>query len=361
MAYYRQMIERHGIELTPTAAPSNPTAGQIYYDSTADLIYGYDGTSFVALSNQYIALGGVMTSYTVNGVTFMVHTFKESGVFIPQGAGDIDYCIVAGGGGAMTYSGGAGAGGVRTHTGYAATAQSYAINVGSGGSRGAISGNSPLATSGGNSTLVPTSGTTISATGGAHAKRAAVTPIDTGGCGAGAGSGASNLAGGAGNAGGDENSLPEGFAGGASIYHHNSHPAGGGGGAGAVGTAGTDGQGGNGGAGLKILMAMSAANTTLMLAAADAGVVESSDSNLRYIAGGGGGSTRNGSGFAPGAGGLGGGGDASVTAHPNTAGPWPEDGLINTGGGGGGFGNFTTAANRTTRGGSGIVILRYKI
>ena len=292
------------------------------------------------------ATGGNSVITSLSG--YKIHVFTSGGTFAVSAAGSIDYLVVAGGGGVMSYSGGAGAGGVRTLGGYAVTAQDYVISIGAGGIAGTHNGTSPLATSGGNSTIVPASGTTITATGGGYAARAGLTP-PTGGSGAGSGSGATNQAGGAGNVGGTLNGLPEGFAGGASKDAPNSHPGGGGGGAGGVGTDGDDDKGGDGGVGLKVIMGLSDADSTLVLAAASAGVVSG---DFRYIAGGGGGGVRN---DVAGAAGLGGGGIGSVgTANDSGA------GVANTGGGAGGVGGLG-GVGATKAGGSGIVVIRYAV
>jgi hypothetical protein len=95
MAYVKNsMINIPGFGLVPRAAPNSPTAGQIYYDATADKIYGYNGTAWIALSNQYIGFGGEMTTYAASGVTYVVHTFLSSGIFISHGATDVDSLVV---------------------------------------------------------------------------------------------------------------------------------------------------------------------------------------------------------------------------------------------------------------------------
>ena len=134
---------------TPRAAPDgSATAGQIYYDATADQVYGYNGTAWIALSNQHLGFGGEMTTYAASGVTYVVHTFLSSGTFISRGAIDVDYLVVAGGGGAgrggYRTAGGGGAGGLRStvdNTGgggsveaaYTTSGQAYSITVGGGG------------------------------------------------------------------------------------------------------------------------------------------------------------------------------------------------------------------------------------
>jgi len=133
MAYVKNsMINIPGFGLTPRAEPNSASAGQIYYDATADLIYGYDGTSWVALSNQHIAFGGDIITYAASGVTYVVHTFRSSSSFVSRGAIDVDYLVVAGGGGGGSMGAG-GAGGFRTAAALSVSAQSYAVTVGAGG------------------------------------------------------------------------------------------------------------------------------------------------------------------------------------------------------------------------------------
>ena len=316
MAYRKRMVDMYGFGLAPRAAPNSATVGQIYYDSTADLIYGYDGTSWVALSKQFIGSGGKMTTYTASDVTYMVHTFLSSGVFIPQAAGTVDYLIVGGGG--QGANGGGGAGAVLTAADYDVTAQAYTIVVG-GNNTG--------------SSLTPTTGPAFAAHRGGM--NASGTPH---GSGPGGGDNGCGFAGTAGQGSAGGNSATAAY--------------GGGGGAGGVGVNYSGSVGGAGGVGLKQVMGLSVANSTLLLAAAAAGVVESSDSNYRYIAGGGGGADNS----APGgSGGLGGGGSALDLIAAGSGGH-PQAGEVNTGGGGGG--GYNTGAGY---GGSGIVIIRYVI
>tara|TARA_Y100000590_G_scaffold190629_1_gene216971 strand:+ start:3217 stop:4215 length:999 start_codon:yes stop_codon:yes gene_type:complete len=119
-------VNTPNIILTPVAtAPSSPTAGQQYYDSVKDVLYIYNGNSWVQLNNT--SMGGIIT---VDGAR-KIHTFKQSGTFTPHFSGTVDFLVVAGGGGggngwqSQWRGGGGGAGGLRT---------SYGPTSGGGGS-----------------------------------------------------------------------------------------------------------------------------------------------------------------------------------------------------------------------------------
>ena len=125
------------IIFTPGSAPGSPTAGQIYYDSTADVIKFYNGTSWkglVDLGATTTAIGGTITTDGSD----TIHIFRSSGVFIPSSTLSVEYLIVAGGGAGGSSqsgsgSGGGGAGGYRTGTSFIAVTI-YTITVGAGGS-----------------------------------------------------------------------------------------------------------------------------------------------------------------------------------------------------------------------------------
>jgi len=327
------------IQLTPGSAPT-ATEGAVYYNSTTKIVYVYNGTAWKPFSIS--STGGVITSYTSGGTTYMVHTFTYSDTFTPIVSTTVDYLVVGGGGGGATsYGGAGGAGGFRTATGLAVTAQAYTITVGNGGA----------------------GGTQASAVGvvGSNSSALGITALG-GGYGTNSGSGGSGGSGGGacGTGGGGQN-YAHGNGGTSSAYGNNggtgwasgSNPGGGGGGgAGGAGQNAALGDGGNGGVGSKIVIGLSAANSTLLLATANAGVVESADSNHRYLAGGGGGSGYQSGMQNSGTGGLGGGTHGTGNAQGDV-----DDAVANTGSGGGGNGAINTGGN----GGSGIVIIRYAI
>jgi len=317
-----------GFRLLPSAAP-NVRAGQIYYDATADKVYGYNGTAWVSLSNQFrfgrLGLGGTMTFAISSGVTYVVHTFLSSGTFTSQGVGTVDYLLVGGGGGGgRSAAGGGGAGAFRTAVDFAVAAQDYAITVGAGGAE-AGAGSTP-GNKGANSVF-----SSISAEGGGASPGGSV-GAGSGGSGAGHRSTAGTATDGDfGNDGGTGS--------GSSPY-----PTGGGGGAGAVGGNYSGTASGAGGIGEDEVMGLSAADSFTLLTNAGVGVVSS---GARYFAGGGGGGSHS-SGATRGLGGVGGGGAGGAGTGAGGS------GTDNTGGGAGGGG---TGAGGT--GGSGIVIIRY--
>ena len=89
-----------------------------------------------------IATGGVVTTATIGGVTYTVHTFAADGTFtVTTGGADIEYLMVAGGasGGVTTSTnrgpGGGGAGGVLHNIGapISLAAGSFPVVIGVGG------------------------------------------------------------------------------------------------------------------------------------------------------------------------------------------------------------------------------------
>jgi len=290
------------------------------------------------------ATGGTIT--TIN--CYKIHTFRDSGTFTVTDVGTlggvIDYLIVAGGGPGGTCPGsnsqgtGAGANGgggggdviIGTAT---VSAQSYSVVVGAGGVHPGNGGNSSFMN--------------ITAQGGGRggAYNGNYIPAMPGGSGGGAGQPGHNQtrtgavsSSGLGNKGGD-------------VAIPSKYVTGGGGGGGGAGGAGQDAQrngqpapihGGNGGAGK---------------------LSDISGSNAYYGAGGGGAgcnassTNTNYGGVATPAGNVGIGGSGVGGNGANYKGAYPTEGKVNTGsGGGGGNGGERPGA----KGGSGIVIVRYR-
>jgi hypothetical protein len=263
------------------------------------------------ISNGVKATGGTLT--VAGGYAY--HTFTSTGSFLPsQQIKGAEVLLVAGGGagasvgGSAETGGGGGAGGFRgVLLSTLSAGNSFTALVGAGGSSGASGSNSVFAG--------------VSATGGGAGGGG------TGGSGGGGlSANSSGRLGGAGNA-GNYNPV-EGFAGGNGNSSSSSF-AGGGGGAGAAGANGTSGQSGAGGIG---------SNTYSTWA-----TITGTGVSGYYAGGGGGGSA---SGISVGAGGAGGGGAGLVAGTANTGG----------GGGGGGVGDGSSRS-----GGSGLIIVRYRL
>jgi hypothetical protein len=329
-----------------SSAPAAPSAGTLYYSSTTNMLFYWNGTAFIPVSD--LASGGVITGYTSGSNYYRVHTFLISGTFLVSEEITADILMVGGGGGgsgsgnSYTGGGGGGGGGVYEITGSSAgilSVGAHAIVIGEG--RGGGTGISGGGTTGDASTFVWDSSNTYSATGGGGAGSFGTVPLTTGASGGGAG----NSAGG-GTTGGtgtykSDSGLPTGHLtygndGGNSVAYGSSSENGGGGGGG--GSDGTDSSsvsvGGNGGTGRD-----NAWRT---------------GSNLIYGAGGGGaGSTTAGyGGNNVTNNGAGNGGSRAAGAN----------GLANQGGGGGGASTELSGGDRSGgTGGSGIVIIRYAI
>jgi hypothetical protein len=330
----------------------------VYVDSTKGWRAVQDSTSSVDGATFIVATGGTITCCG----DYKIHTFTGPGTFTVSSISDcasnnvLDYLVAAGGGSGPTtgggdgISGGGGAGGFRffaspstnpqsgpgaprnAPAGITATATSFPITVGAGGS---IVG--PVGSPGSNSIF-----STITSTGGGRGGRG--DPNGNGQPGGSGGGGDNNSSAGNGNT--PPVSPAQGTNGGPASLQ----TGGGGGGAMTAGTAGTgspgSGVGGPGGAGAGIT-GFGASNGEC-------------SSCVQYFAGGGGGGNGNGNFPSPGVagtGGIGGGGNGITPA----AGAGPAGaGTANTGGGGGGASDYNPGGAFGGNGGSGIVIIRYK-
>ncbi len=309
--YYENAVVRTvGVwrNTSPITSISFSVASENIASGTVISLYGLAGGQVSAKAS-----GGVITT----SGAYTIHTFLQSGGFIPNENLTVDYLVVAGGGGGgFEYSGGGGAGGYRTSIGGTALSLTagltYPAIVGAGGT--APSGGpaySVNSTSGSNSVF-----STITSSGGGRAgSRTIAINASSGGSG---GGGGNDGTGGAGNAGGY--TPVEGYAG---ANSPSSSTGGGGGGASAAGSAR------NGGNGLSNSI---------------------TGTSVTYAGGGGGGNGGGTGGF----GGTGGGGNGGSGGSGSGV-----AGTANTGGGGGGAGEWTGPSLSGGNGGSGIVIVRY--
>jgi len=275
---------------------------------------------------KYLSGNRIQGSSTAIGTDgdYTILRFTGNGTFTPTEAITAEILVIAGGGGAS--SGGGGAGGLLTKSSYSMTAQVYTITVGAGGA-GNVSGTSH-GTNGVNSTIVPASGTTITAVGGGGGGRSDGGQVvgSDGGSGGGAGTtGSGSYSGGSATQGDSDGATGFGYAGGNAIT---GSPYGGGGGGGASEVGG---------------------NATSTQADGGDGVQNDITGVNIYYAGGG----------APflhpsqstgGTGGQGGGG---------TGGDSPTAGTNGLGGGGGGGSTDSTPQYTGLAGGSGVVIFRF--
>lgn len=326
------LVDSNGIYVPKLASdPASPSEGQMYYNTTDDVIKHWNGTEWLQMSNKFSASGG--TEVTSGGYKY--HTFTSSGSFTADAAGTVEALIIAGGGGGGSWvGGGAGAGGLVYHSSLNVSPGTYTVTVGAGGTGslnpGGYSG-MPNGSKGGNSSITISGATTAigGGMGASHSYNNTSAWMD-GGSGGG-NSGSSYAVTGQGTSG-------QGNDGGVG-YGTNPWPTGGGGGATAAGQnyVNTN-TAGNGGAGSNAYSAWATATST--------GV-------SGYYAGGGGGGKHD-SGGSAGTGGAGGGGTGRVSTTSKAS-----NGTANTGGGGGGSGNAGGSRSEGGNGGSGIVIIRY--
>lgn len=358
----------------PTAdRPGSPTAGMTRYNSTINTIEHYDGSAWrpiTGISNGSIGSGGDLIQYVGNsgsrtsgGITH-IFTTTGSSTFTPAFTGTVEILVVAGGGsGGAHWGGGGGGGGVIYNRAYPVSSGSpISISVGGGGgpapypNAGFPGGNSVFgsttATGGGSggswyNTGNPTSyGSQPGGSGGAPAmtdspdSRYRVLPTNgvTG----------------------------QGFPSGSSVRYNqqgdNCHMAGGGGGAGGVGKPGPDhcwdGRVADGGPGA----ANDILGSILYWGGGGAGCCYQGNNTTAEsggIGGGGGSGKYHGGPRFPGgpfSNGMGG-GQAYNPGQPGIDTNYSGNAGANTGGGGGGA-NYNYGTNGT-RGGSGIVVVRY--
>ena len=310
------------------------------------------------------ATGGNISYYTSGNVNYCVHTFLDSGSFIPESSLQVDYLIVAGGGsggsgGDQANEGaGGGAGGLIYQTGITFTNSTYTITIGKGGSENSNGENSSITGSGLTSNRIALGGGK-----GGHSDY----PFPYGGGpynnqpdgndGGSGGGGCHNLGSGgiADKTSGDTliqmSTTPNevgvfGNKGGDDV--DDTHNTGGGGGG-----AGGPGQNGS----LQI-------GTSNLSGSGFGGIGKQYSirtGSLEYYAGGGGASSGDNVDAIGAPGGLGGGGKGGGGSKINqgTGNLIGEDGKPNTGGGGGG-----TLSGRSVKGGdggSGIVVIRYQL
>lgn len=283
-------------------------------------------TNFASVRNRNLCSGGTIQYATSsNGITYAIHTFTASGVFTVPFANLIcEVLVVAGGGGSSYYvngQGGAGGGGVIHHTRFN-TSGNIAVIVGAGGAVGSVGNDSyfgPMRAFGGGA--MNGSQNNLDRAGGSGGGAGHMNPSGTGG----PTIQTSNNGGiGYGNIGGNQVY--------ASPYWNGS--------GGGAGTAGGYAANGGDGKAFQISAEATRGDTIVDLPRGTAFV------GLNYYAGGGGQININGSATL---GGLGGGADGTVAGT--------GQGRVNSGGGGGAV--KQAAANNI--GGSGIVIIKYRV
>jgi len=346
----------------------NETDGHLleYFRNTFSAGGGGNSGNNTPIPNPGItATGGVISDYTSGSDIYRAHVFNSSGIFDvsalsqnPDIPDTVEYLVVAGGGSGGAQGAGAGAGGaggLRTNlpgvqdaggnplTGAAFPVSDspgeYTVTIGAGAVGGSGSGYGNHGSRG--TPSVFGSITSTGGGGGGTSSGGGNDPQAPGGSGGGRG-GAEPGAAYLGNT--PPVSPSQGFAGGQT---GSGYQAGGGGGAGAVGQQGQPDRGGAGGAGVQVAIAGPTATTFTGV-----GAKNPANNQYQYFAGGGGGGAYPSPEYQA-AGGLGGGGAGGYNPDQNG-----KHGEVSTGGGGGGAdGNAPIGGS----GGSGIVIVRYKL
>jgi hypothetical protein len=304
-----------------------------------------------------VATGGTITNYSDNSINYKIHRFNSNGTFqvssIPQFTDaqedEIEILVIGGGGsGGSTGGGGGGAGGL-VYAKRLAQIQSYSIVVGAGGGRATGWSSGLGGVNGQNSTAFG-----LTARGGGHGGDHGSYSKSNGSVVAkagGSGGGGRTTSGGATN----QSSLNSNFIfnlgnAGGNGTGQNGHRQGGGGGAGGPGLRG-EGTGttssfpGHGGPGFNMspYFGTGFGVNGFFAGGGGTGWYQASGANNNTV----------------GVGGTGGGGRGGFTNAFNSA----MDGVPNTGSGGGG-GGYASAADNTVnsgQGGSGIVLIKYRI
>ena len=322
-------------------------------------------TSSPSVISQTVTRGIIGTTNRTISFTYTTDSSGLTGqtlyTFTPVQNIICDILIVGGGGGGGKGGGGGGGGGVLLGVNLKLNAGNLvSIKVGDGGN-GATTNDNGVNGINGNDSSITINGIEYIAKGGGGGGTRGVNAIGT-----------SGNAGGSGGGGSHANSAPQGQGGASNknIYANfqsfgntgglgklgtsapePSHAGGGGGGAGSIGSnatgSGTGTGGGNGGLGKEFIAFFGA-----------------SVGHNGYFAGGGGGNTYSNAGNRGyGNGGLGSYGGGGNAGFDGTMAYFADNGLPNTGGGGGGafFSTYSYNSNSGGKGGSGFVIIRYRI
>jgi len=331
----------HGVEICTTATrPASAPNGTLIFDTDTSQLLVRIGANWHLVesnNNSYVtATGGTQNTFTdYDGVTYKAHSFTSVGssTFTVNNPGVCSVLIVGGGGGGSTrHAGGGGAGGVLYAQSVNLNAGNYTVTVGGGGAGTSTGG--AAASAGGNSSFV----------GGGYSATAL-------------GGGGGNNTSGGGNGGG-QGAGPH-----ANFIRTNQSSSGpflafgNDGGVGGIGTTEAGYAGGGGGGAMQrggdCTPAYATTNDSMGGQGGD-GIALNITGTMRHYAGGGGGSA-GGYGGAGGRGGKGGGGNGA--SGPGTGG----NGAANTGGGAGAAGFIGGTNYLGGTGGSGIVIIRYRI
>lgn len=345
--------------VTSGTRPTGAVSGSIIFNTSTSKFEKWNGSSWETASTSSLdATGGTIAYWG----PYKIHIFTTVGTsqfVVSSGSGEVDYLIVAGGGGGGMDMGGAGGGGGVLQGKTTITSQSYNIVVGQKG-YGAPGGSGGYRTDG----VGPQPSYhqfTIPATNGGNSSAFGLNAIG-GGCGGssyygyspesagsngGSGGGASGYSDGGTRSGGT-GTVGQGYNGGRGGGQYYS---GGGGGAGGKGFDSTYQPNGGPGVACDIL-----GSRLYWGGGGGGGAYSAYNGGNGGIGGGGGGSV----GFSVGGDGLnpgspgGGGGTGTWTNTPG------GNAGANTGGGGGGGGHYN-ANNKGGEGGTGIVVIRYRM
>ena len=334
---------------TTAQRPASPQAGMMRFNTDEGVVEGWNPVleRWQSVSEPFIiqATGGTVTDIEQDGIIYRVHTFTSDGTFEVTRGGEVEYLVVGGGGsggntfGYSTASGGGGGAGGVVQGNISVQPDAFLITVGAGaaintGPFPGQSGERNIGNQGGNSSAFDLTAIGGGAGGFSYADMTSAErdTVLNGGSGGGGGEHSSSQGRVTGaNGGGGQALQPTSADGGFGNR-----------GGGIIGEAGAGGGGGAGAPGEEPPNSNTGGNGGIGVSSSITGI------STFYAGGGGAGQTASGTRL----GGSGGGGNGQTGNSTSTA------GAPNTGGGGGG-GNSTTG--RPSAGGSGIVIVRYRI
>ena len=142
---------------TTAQRPANPELGMIRFNTDQGLVEWYDEVYDFWYPTNLIpvaATGGTVADIEQDGELFRVHTFTSDGTFDVARGGGVEYFVVGGGGGGSgdNQRGGGGGGFVASDT-RTVTAGAITVIVGQGGDAGPSSGDNVTAMEGGDSSF----------------------------------------------------------------------------------------------------------------------------------------------------------------------------------------------------------------
>lgn len=356
---------------TESERPSNPETGMVRWNSEINGLENYTGTEWApVVTIPLTAEGGTVTDVTIDGTDYRIHSFTSTGTSTfsvsstGTTSGEVDLLVVGGGGsGGTHHGGGGGAGGLVYKSNHTITSGSYTVTVGDGGN-GVFTPNNNTSNLEGNPGQDSSFDGFLGRGGGGgigHSRSSS--SLANGGSGGGGANWSSSCTGGSATQPGTNPSADIDAGNDGDSTGGSTDDGGGGGGAGSAAGGGYNDM--DGGAGIN----MSAQFTTTFgddgwfAGGAGAGNYNSPGTNTSDTGFGNGGPNGNGGGGRGGVTLSGGHAGDNESGTQGSDGPLVAaiDGIDGTGGGGGGVPTYEGTNKCSGFGGSGIVLIRYRL